>query len=51
MTFMADGRERTVRTNAATVREAVAEAGITLHGEDTTSVDRPASRATARRSP
>lgn len=36
---MADGRERTVRTNAATVREAVAEAGITLHGEDTTSVD------------
>lgn len=39
VTFMADGRERTVRTNAATVREAVAEAGITLHGEDTTSVD------------
>ncbi|MFB6707026.1 ubiquitin-like domain-containing protein [Streptomyces sp. NPDC056333] len=39
LTFMADGRERTVRTNAATVREAVAEAGITLHGEDTTSVD------------
>lgn len=39
VTFMADGRERTVRTNAATVREAVAEAGITLHGEDSTSVD------------
>ncbi|MFF0288377.1 ubiquitin-like domain-containing protein [Streptomyces sp. NPDC005262] len=39
VTFMADGRERTVRTNASTVREAVAEAGITLHGEDTTSVD------------
>ncbi|MET9475262.1 ubiquitin-like domain-containing protein [Streptomyces sp. NPDC002922] len=39
VTFMADGRERTVRTNAATVREAVAEAGITLHGEDTTSAD------------
>ncbi|MFD4229550.1 ubiquitin-like domain-containing protein [Streptomyces sp. NPDC058545] len=39
VTFMADGREHTVRTNAATVREAVAEAGITLHGEDTTSVD------------
>ncbi|WSC37474.1 ubiquitin-like domain-containing protein [Streptomyces sp. NBC_01763] len=39
VTFMADGRERTVRTNAATVREAVAEAGIALHGEDTTSVD------------
>ncbi|MFF1833783.1 ubiquitin-like domain-containing protein [Streptomyces sp. NPDC058231] len=39
VTFMADGRERTVRTNAATVREALAETGITLHGEDTTSVD------------
>ncbi|MET8326326.1 ubiquitin-like domain-containing protein [Streptomyces sp. NPDC005181] len=39
VTFMADGREHTVRTNAATVREAVAEAGITLHGEDTTSAD------------
>lgn len=39
VTFMADGRERTLRTNAATVREAVAEAGITLHGQDTTSVD------------
>ncbi|PVC85910.1 resuscitation-promoting factor [Streptomyces sp. CS131] len=38
VTFMADGQERTVRTNAATVREALAEAGITLHGQDTTSV-------------
>ncbi|MFG2178738.1 ubiquitin-like domain-containing protein [Streptomyces abikoensis] len=39
VTFMADGRERTVRTNAATVREAVEQAGIGLRGEDTTSVD------------
>ncbi|MER7758606.1 ubiquitin-like domain-containing protein [Streptomyces sp. NPDC097619] len=39
VTFMADGRERTLRTNAATVREALEQAGITLHGEDTTSVD------------
>ncbi|GHF64285.1 hypothetical protein GCM10010218_52260 [Streptomyces mashuensis] len=39
VTFMADGRERTVRTNAATVREAIEQAGITLNGEDTTSVD------------
>ncbi|UFR04015.1 ubiquitin-like domain-containing protein [Streptomyces sp. Go40/10] len=38
VTVMADGRTRTVRTNAATVREAVEEAGITLHGQDTTSV-------------
>lgn len=38
VTVMADGREHTVRTNAATVREAVARAGVTLHGEDTTSV-------------
>ncbi|MFD3521936.1 ubiquitin-like domain-containing protein [Streptomyces sp. NPDC058653] len=38
VTFMADGRERTVRTNAATVREALADAGLTLHGQDTTSV-------------
>ncbi|MGI5482330.1 ubiquitin-like domain-containing protein [Streptomyces lavendofoliae] len=38
VTFMADGRERTVRTNAATVREAVDQAGITLSGRDTTSV-------------
>ncbi|MFJ7058789.1 ubiquitin-like domain-containing protein [Streptomyces microflavus] len=42
VTFMADGQERTLRTNTATVREALAEAGITLHGHDTTSVD-PAS--------
>ncbi|MDI3386613.1 ubiquitin-like domain-containing protein [Streptomyces sp. B-S-A8] len=38
VTVMADGRERTIRTNAATVREAVAEAGISLRGQDTTSV-------------
>ncbi|MZG18199.1 DUF348 domain-containing protein, partial [Streptomyces sp. SID5914] len=38
VTVLADGRTRTVRTNAATVREVVEEAGITLRGEDTTSV-------------
>lgn len=38
ITFLADGRERTVRTNAATVGEALAEAGITLTGQDVTSV-------------
>ncbi|WP_328585072.1 ubiquitin-like domain-containing protein [Streptomyces sp. NBC_00370] len=38
VTFMADGRERTIRTNAATVREALADAGITLHAKDDTSV-------------
>lgn len=38
VTVMADGRARTVRTNAATVREAVEAAGITLRGQDTTSV-------------
>ncbi|WP_121747504.1 resuscitation-promoting factor [Streptomyces sp. E2N166] len=38
VTVMADGRTRTVRTNAATVREAVEEAGVTLSGQDTTSV-------------
>ncbi|WP_281368564.1 resuscitation-promoting factor [Streptomyces boluensis] len=38
VTVMADGRERTVRTNAATVREAVAAAGVALRGQDTTSV-------------
>ncbi|MFJ5547770.1 ubiquitin-like domain-containing protein [Streptomyces sp. NPDC093225] len=38
VTFLADGRERTVRTNAATVREALEQAGITLQGQDTTSV-------------
>ncbi|WP_107357909.1 resuscitation-promoting factor [Streptomyces agglomeratus] len=37
VTFMADGRERTIRTNAATVGEALAEAGISLRGQDTTS--------------
>lgn len=35
---MADGRERTIRTNAATVQEALDQAGITLQGQDTTSV-------------
>ncbi|MFG2293736.1 ubiquitin-like domain-containing protein [Streptomyces sp. NPDC048603] len=38
VTFMADGRERTIRTNAATVREALDQAGIGLGGQDTTSV-------------
>ncbi|MFD9303286.1 ubiquitin-like domain-containing protein [Streptomyces sp. NPDC060048] len=38
ITFMADGRENTIRTNAATVREALDQAGITLRGQDTTSV-------------
>ncbi|MFI9823015.1 ubiquitin-like domain-containing protein [Streptomyces sp. NPDC052013] len=38
VTVMADGRARTLRTNAATVREAVEQAGITLRGLDTTSV-------------
>ncbi|MFF4039469.1 ubiquitin-like domain-containing protein [Streptomyces sp. NPDC001816] len=38
VTIMADGRTRTIRTNAATVGEAVEEAGVTLHGQDTTSV-------------
>ncbi|MFF0540050.1 ubiquitin-like domain-containing protein [Streptomyces coelicoflavus] len=38
VTVMADGRTRTVRTNAATVGEVVEEAGVTLRGEDTTSV-------------
>ncbi|MFF5101458.1 ubiquitin-like domain-containing protein [Streptomyces sp. NPDC000134] len=38
VTVMADGRARAVRTNAATVREAVAQAGVVLRGEDTTSV-------------
>ncbi|GAA3884865.1 resuscitation-promoting factor [Streptomyces lacrimifluminis] len=38
VTIMADGRARTIRTNAATVGEAVEAAGITLRGEDTLSV-------------
>ncbi|WP_324618020.1 ubiquitin-like domain-containing protein [Streptomyces dysideae] len=38
VTIMADGRARTIRTNAATVREAVEQAGIALRGQDTTSV-------------
>ncbi|NGO10878.1 DUF348 domain-containing protein [Streptomyces sp. HC44] len=38
VTIMADGRARKVRTNAATVREAVEDSGVTLRGQDTTSV-------------
>lgn len=38
VTVMADGRARTIRTNAATVQEAVAEAGVVLRGQDTLSV-------------
>ncbi|MER6996852.1 ubiquitin-like domain-containing protein [Streptomyces sp. NPDC000410] len=38
VTFMADGRAQTIRTNAATVREAAEQAGIALTGQDTTSV-------------
>ncbi|MFH8340084.1 ubiquitin-like domain-containing protein [Streptomyces sp. AM6-12] len=37
VTVMADGRARTIRTNAATVGEAVEEAGVTLGPEDTLS--------------
>nr|WP_079122978.1 resuscitation-promoting factor [Streptomyces abyssalis] len=37
VTFIADGEERTVRTNAGTVLEALGETGIELHGLDTTS--------------
>ncbi|MFF3325364.1 ubiquitin-like domain-containing protein [Streptomyces sp. NPDC002889] len=38
VTFLADGHARTIRTNAATVYEALAESGIELRGQDTTSV-------------
>ncbi|WP_442805313.1 ubiquitin-like domain-containing protein [Streptomyces sp. GMY02] len=38
VTVMADGRARTVRTSAATVAEAVAEAGVALRGQDALSV-------------
>nr|WP_240449356.1 resuscitation-promoting factor [Streptomyces harenosi] len=38
LTIMADGRARTLRTNAATVREAVEQAGVTLRGQDSLSV-------------
>ncbi|MGY1454249.1 ubiquitin-like domain-containing protein [Streptomyces sp. SS8] len=34
VTVLADGRERTVRTNAATVRGALADAGVELRGAD-----------------
>lgn len=37
VTVMADGRARALRTNAATVAEAVRQAGVTLRGRDTTS--------------
>ncbi|MGW0731546.1 ubiquitin-like domain-containing protein [Streptomyces sp. NPDC002851] len=39
VTVLADGRERTIRTNAATVRQAVEEAGVVMRGQDTTSVE------------
>ncbi|WP_289734854.1 resuscitation-promoting factor [Streptomyces macrolidinus] len=38
VTVLADGRARTIRTNAATVGEAVAQAGAGLRGQDTASV-------------
>ncbi|MFD3457380.1 ubiquitin-like domain-containing protein [Streptomyces sp. NPDC058691] len=38
LTFLVDGKERTIQTNAATIGEAVRAAGIRLSGEDTTSV-------------
>ncbi|MGH3308985.1 MAG: ubiquitin-like domain-containing protein, partial [Streptomyces sp.] len=38
VTFLADGREHPLRTNVATVREALAFAGLELAGLDTTSV-------------
>ncbi|MEW1654545.1 MULTISPECIES: ubiquitin-like domain-containing protein [unclassified Streptomyces] len=36
--FVADGRAHRVRTTAATVREALAQSGLALHGHDTLSV-------------
>ncbi|WP_277441204.1 resuscitation-promoting factor [Streptomyces sp. SPB162] len=39
VTLLVDGREQTVRTNAATVREVVARSGVILRNQDTTSVD------------
>ncbi|MDX3236303.1 ubiquitin-like domain-containing protein [Streptomyces sp. ME03-5709C] len=39
VTFLVDGRERPVRTNAATVGEALRDAGIILHRLDATSAD------------
>ncbi|MGR3934942.1 ubiquitin-like domain-containing protein [Streptomyces sp. BRA346] len=38
VTFLADGRAHTIRTNAATIGEALTSAGLTLRGHDTTSV-------------
>ncbi|MDK1476021.1 ubiquitin-like domain-containing protein [Streptomyces sp. 549] len=37
VTVLADGRAHRLRTNAATVREALADAGVRLRGEDTAS--------------
>lgn len=39
VTLLVDGRERTLRTNAATVREVIAQSGVILRNQDTTSVD------------
>lgn len=39
VTFLVDGRERPFRTNAATVGEALRDAGIVLRGMDAASVD------------
>ncbi|MFH0243989.1 ubiquitin-like domain-containing protein [Streptomyces sp. HK10] len=39
VTVLADGREHTVRTSAATVRGALADAGVELRGADRASVD------------
>ncbi|UQA94978.1 resuscitation-promoting factor [Streptomyces halobius] len=38
LVFIADGRAHRVRTNAATIRDALAQAGLALRDEDTTSV-------------
>lgn len=40
LTVLADGQRHSLRTNAATVGEAVGAAGVVLRGEDTTSVPR-----------
>lgn len=39
VTVLADGRERSVRTSAATVRDAIEQAGIALHRQDSVSAD------------
>jgi hypothetical protein len=43
---MADGRERSIRANATTVRVAVEQAGIELRGQDTTFVPQDSSTPT-----